>query len=408
MKAELHVKESIGLSDSLSVRNALEAELFKQNPWWEKPFTEDSLPRENYLGEIEKGLKQKEITFLVGMRRIGKTTILKQTIGRLLAKGVAQKDVFFVNLDSFSLLDKSIHELVEQYRQIHKKAANDFFYLVLDEVVSRTGFEKELKSLYDNDNVKIVCASSLATAMRDKKALLTGRTQTIEINPLTFQEFLAFKNAEIGKADRAKREGYFKDYLRIGGVPHYVLTEDKAYLNELVESILYKDVIAYHNITNEKPVKELFALLCRRVGKPTSYNKLARILGVSVDTVKRFVSYFEKAYLFHVVDRHAKSLNEKTTSPKKMYANDVGVKNLVSGEKDFGASFENLVFLKIKHENPEYYVENGVEIDFVTKNAAIEAKYGQELTEKQRKALSQLKKSGREAVIAQGVDYFRS
>lgn len=384
----------------------MEAELYKQNPWWEKSFTEDSVPRESYLDAIEKGFKQKEITFLVGMRRIGKTTILKQAIGRLLSQSVTPKDIFFVNLDSFSLMEYSIHDLVEQYRQIHKKAASDFFYLFLDEVVSRADFEKELKSLYDNDNVKIICSASLATAMRDKKALLTGRTHTLEVGPLSFQEFLAFKKAQIGKADRAKLEGYFKDYLRLGGVPQYVLTEDKAYLNELVESVLYKDVIAYHNITNEKAVKELFALLCRRIGKPTSYNKLSRILGVSVDTVKRFVSYFEKAYLFHVVDRYAKSLNEKTTSPKKMYANDVGVKNLVSGDKDVGASFENLVFLKIKNEKPEYYVENGVEIDFIIKSSAIEAKYGQDLTEKQRKALETLKKTGRKTTVAQGVDFF--
>jgi len=380
--------------------------LFKQNPWWEKPFAPEGLSRDRYLDAIEKRLQQKEITFLLGMRRIGKTTILKQAIGRLLAKGVAPQDVFFVNLDSFSLMDFSIHDLVERYRQIHKKGARDFFYLFLDEVASRTDFEKELKSLYDDDNVKIICSSSLVTLMRDKKALLSGRTQTIEVQPLSFPEFLVFKNAILGKADRAKLESYFNDYLRLGGVPHYVLTEDKEYLNELVESILYKDVIAYHKITNEKAVKELFALLCRRIGKPTSYNKLARILGVSVDTVKRYVGYFEKAYLFHVVDRHAKSLNEKMTSPKKMYANDVGVKNLVSGDKDVGASFENLVFLKIKDERPEYYAENGVEIDFVTATRAIEAKYGQVLPDNQANALETLKKTKRTVVIANGVDFF--
>ena len=85
--------------------------------------------------------------------------------------------------------------------------------------------------------------------MRDKKAHLTGRTKTIEVMPLTFQEFLQFKGAKIGKADKAKLESYFKDYLKMGGIPYYVLTGDRAYLNELVESIIYKDIILYIIIT---------------------------------------------------------------------------------------------------------------------------------------------------------------
>ncbi len=383
----------------------LEAELFKQNPWWEKPFSEESIPRPEYVDLAEKGLQNREIVFLIGLRRIGKTTVMRQLLNRLLAKGVKAEDVFFVNMDSFSLMGHSIHALVEKYRQIHKKAAAGFFYLFLDEVVSREGFEKELKSLYDNDNVKMVCSSSMATALRDKKALLTGRTKTIEVKPLSFQEFLVFKKAGAGRADRAKLEGYFDDYLRLGGVPLYVLNEDKDYLNELVEGIIYKDIIAYHKIGNEKVVKELFALLCRRVGKPTSYNKLARMLGVSVDSVKRYVGYFEKACLFHQVERNAKSLNEKITSPKKIYAGDVGIKNLVTGENDRGASFENLVFLKIREEKPEYLYEDGVEIDFITRDAVIEAKYQGEPNERQALKLGSLKKK-KKTVVAKGVDFF--
>src|SRR3989339_1228234 len=121
-------------------------------------------------------------------------------------------------------------------------------------------------------------------------------------------------------------------------MPHYVLTEEKNYLNELVENILYKDIIAYHKITAEKTIKELFVLLCQRVGKPTSYNKLAQILKISVDSVKRYVGYFEKAYLFYTLDKYAKSYNEKVTSPKKVYIGDIGIKNLITENKDLGAS----------------------------------------------------------------------
>jgi len=382
----------------------IEPELYKQNPWWEGKFEDKSFKREVYLDEIFKNIKTKEIIFLTGLRRIGKTTIIMQIIKQLLSKETRPEDIFFIRLDAFNLLEYSIHQLIEGYRRIHKKSASDFFYLFLDEVASRDNFEQELKSLYDGENIKIICSSSIATLMRDKKAFLTGRTKTIEIMPLTFKEFLQFKEAKISKADKAKLESYFKDYLRIGGVPYYVLTEDRAYLNELVESVVYKDIIAYHKISGEKSVKELFVLLCQRVGKPMSYNKLAELLKISVDSVKRYVGYFEKAYLFYVVDRYSKSTNEKVTSPKKIYIGDVGIKNLITEFKDLGASYENLVFLKIKDKKPSYYLENSVEIDFITKDSLIEAKYNQELNEKQLEAFNAVKSKNK--IIAKGYKFF--
>ncbi len=382
----------------------IESELYKQNPWWEGKFENKSIQRNIYLNEIFKNIKNKEIIFLTGLRRIGKTTLLMQIISKLLADKTKPEDILFIRLDSFNLLEYSIHQLVEEYRKTYKKSVTDFFYLFLDEVTSRDNFEQELKSLYDNENIKVICSSSIATLMRDKKAYLTGRTRTIEVMPLTFQEFLQFKGAKIGKADKAKLESYFKDYLKIGGIPYYVLTEDRAYLNELVESIVYKDIIAYHKISGEKAVKELFVLLCQRVGKPMSYNKLAEILKISVNSVKRYVSYFEKAYLFYVVDRYSKSANERITSPKKVYVGDVGIKNIITEFKDLGASYENLVFLKIKDKNPNYYLENSVEIDFITKDSLIEAKYNQELNKKQLKVFNSIKFKNK--IMANGYKFF--
>jgi len=381
----------------------METELFKQNPWWDKQFKEDSYLREKYLFEVFENLKSKDIIILTGLRRVGKTTIIKQVIKKLLEYNKPE-DIFFLNMDTFNLLAFTIHQLIEEYRKIHKKSTSDFFFLFLDEVSSKENFEQELKSIYDNENIKVICSSSIATLLRDKKAKLTGRTKTIEVMPLDFNEFLLFKGVKISKSDNSKVEGYFRDYLRIGGMPNYVLTEDRNYLNELIENIIYKDIIAYHNITAEKTIKELFVLLCQRVGKPLSYNKIADILKISVDSAKRYVGYFEKAYLFYIVDRYAKSYNEKVTSPKKIYAGDIGIKNIITGYKDLGASFENLVFLKIKSDNPSYYLENAIEIDFITKDILVEAKYGREMEKKQKDLFESIKVKNK--VIARDYSFF--
>lgn len=382
----------------------LETELFKQNPWWERKFKDNSYPRIEYIKQILGNLKSKEIIILTGLRRIGKTTILNQVVKHLIENKTKPEEIFFISMDAFNLLEFSIHQLIEEFRKIHKKASSDFFYLFLDEISSRDNFEQELKSIYDTENIKVICSSSIATLMRDKKAKLTGRTKTIEVMPLSFQEFLEFKEAKISKADSSKLESYFRDYLRIGGIPYYVLTGDKSYLNELVESIIYKDIIAYHKITAEKTIKELFILLCNRVGKPMSYNKIAEILKISVDSAKRYIGYFEKAYLFYTIDRYSRSLNEGITSPKKVYIGDVGIKNLITGFKDLGASYENLVFLNIKNKNPSYYFENSIEIDFITADSLIEAKYNQEMDKNQREVFDSIKIKNK--IIAKGYAFF--
>ncbi len=377
--------------------------LYKLNPWWKQKKTIVSKLRPDYVKEIDKHILTKEIIFLTGLRRVGKTTIMHQYIQKLL-ENTDPSSILFVNLDTFALLEFTIHDIVEEYRKIHKKNADEFFYLFLDEVTSKIDFEKELKSFYDVDAMKIICTSSIATMMRDKRALLTGRTITIEVLPLTFTEFLDFKEVTITESDKSKLQGYFEDYMRLGGMPQYVLTENDLYLNETVQNIIHKDIISQYNITSERVIKELFVLLCERVGKTISYSKLANILSISVDSVRRYIGYFESAYLFYVIQRYSKSPNENITSPKKIYAGDVGIRNIVTGFRDLGSIYENLVYLKVKHNDPNYFYENGIEIDFCYKDTLIEAKFGQEMTDKQQKLFDSFKAKNK--IIASGVEFF--
>ena len=107
----------------------IESELYKQNPWWEEKFEERTIPREIYTNEISKNMKSREIIFLTGLRRIGKTTILMQVIKQFLASKIKPEDILFIRLDSFNLLEYSIHQLIEEYRKLFKKSTSDFFYL---------------------------------------------------------------------------------------------------------------------------------------------------------------------------------------------------------------------------------------------------------------------------------------
>jgi predicted AAA+ superfamily ATPase len=127
-----------------------------------------------------------------------------------------------------------------------------------------------------------------------------------------------------------------------------------------------------------------------RAGKQASINKLANILKISPDTAKRYLHLFEETYLIYLIPRYGKT-NETLLSSKKVYAADLGIRNLFTGFRDKGALFENIVFLKIKHLHPAYIYEEGIELDFMTeKKILIEVKYGKTLNDKQKELFDKI------------------
>lgn len=357
--------------------------LHKLNPWWEggKPLPE-TFPRPRYLQRLKASLNLRDIVMVTGLRRVGKTTLLRQLIDVQLAD-VAPVDILYVSLDAYGLEAYSIHEIVEQYRMLHRHKMDRKVYLFLDEVTAKPDFNRELKDFYDHENVKIFASASSASLFRDQKAHLTGRTRTMEILPLDFDEFLMFKDVRISARDDHLRQSYFMEYLETGGLPEYVLTGDIVYLTELIDSILHKDIIAFHGLKDVTLVRDFFRLLMERVGKQFTANRVANILGISIDTVRRYMAYFLETYLIYTIERCGK-LNQRLRSPQKVYAGDVGIRNLATGFRDKGAVFENLVYLKIKHRNPCYVLEDGNEIDFLFDDVLMEVKLNHSLSGKQR------------------------
>jgi predicted AAA+ superfamily ATPase len=364
----------------------METILYKSNPWWEENFSFNGYERESYLSELQQVLPNRDIVFLTGLRRVGKSSLMKNFIAQLIQDhNVDPKEIFYISLDLYVLDAYSIGEIVNEYRKIHKLSSAQKIYLFLDEVTSKNAYQQELKNFYDLENMKIFASSSSASLLKDTNAYLTGRQRTIEVMPLSFEEYLQFKEIRIKKADAHLYESYFEEYMQDGGMPEYVLTGDVNYLQNLIENIISKDIIAHYNIRNGQVVKDFYKLLMERSGKLLTFNKIANILEISVDSAKRYFHYFEETYLIYSMTKHGK-LNEQLKSAKKVYASDVGLRNVVTGYRDKGAIFENLIYLKIKDRNPSYLYVDGIEIDFITEDGLlIEAKYNSVLNVKQQK-----------------------
>lgn len=366
----------------------MEKELYRYNPWWEKNTTlwNNLLDRTESFDAILPNISNKQVVFLTGLRRIGKTSLMKLCIKHLINKEkINPLHILYVSMDDFLFIGKSIIDIVESFKTIHKIKNEEQVYLFLDEITFVNEYELQLKNLYDKGNSKMFASSSSASLLRKQKGYLTGRSITFEVLPLSFEMYLQFKNIVVTKADEHLLETYFKDYLLTGGIPEYVLTNDAVYINELMDNMIYKDIAAVNGIRQTQQLKEYFLLLMERSGKTMSINKVAKILGISTETSKRYFDMFCDTFIVSPVTRFGK-LNEQLVSPKKIYCCDTGIRTFYTGERDWGALFENYAFLRLKHMNLSYIYENTIELDFISQNKVLmECKFHDEaLSEKQQ------------------------
>ena len=371
----------------------METVFYRYNPWWNNSLIlPDIIPRKNLVERLKVDLGTKDILFLTGLRRIGKTTLMKLLIESLInGKKVPHKNIFYISLDDYQLSKLSILEIIEEYRRIQQIPFREKIYVFLDEVTSKDDFEIQLKNIYDSGYIKVIASSSSTTLLKSKKPYLTGRNKLVEILPLDFEEYLQFKEITILPEDRALKQKYFEEYLSIGGIPEYVLRGDVEYLKEVIDDILYKDIISHYKVEDINILKDYFSLLMERAGKVVSTNKISKILEISPDTSNRYLKMFEDSYLIYKVSRFGKT-NETIRAAKKIYAADTGIKTFSTGFRDLGSLFENYVYLQIRDKKPRYVYKDGNEIDFMTQDKIlIEVKYGREIEGKQKELFDKYK-----------------
>lgn len=359
---------------------------YQYNPWWESLSPVDDLkPREKYLHDLRRFLDYKHIIILTGLRRVGKTSLMKLIIGELLSQNVEANHILYISLDDYLIQNNTMMEIVNEFRKLHKIKVEEKIYLFFDEVTYKENFHVQLKNIYDSQNAKIFVASSSSSKLQDKKASLTGRSVTVAIKPLDLNEFLYFKDIDIKKRDSQLYQSYFLDYIQTGGLPENVLNPSREYLMGLVDDIIQKDITAFHGLKNHHILRDYFTLLMERSGKQFSINKIGKILDISPDTSKRYLNYFESTYLIYLLPRWGKT-NQKLLSPKKIYAADLGIKYLFIGNRDIGSYFENYIYIELKDKKDLYYLyEDKTEIDFYTGDKIlIECKYYSELSEPQK------------------------
>ena len=346
----------------------MEDTYYAMNPWWEGGSPETGIPRPEYLSQLRAALSRKQIELVMGPRRVGKTTLSKQLVAHCLEEGTDARDLIYLALDHPRLMDAPISDHLRRFRSMFGHDRRRKLWLFLDEVQESPDWESELKALYDLENAKAVCTGSTAALLASQGGKLTGRQAVLTVYPLSFREFLTFREYDFSRAEDYRFVSAAEEYLQTGGYPEQVLEPSDLYLPQLLQDVVARDLVRLGRIRRPEIVQDLLRLLAAGVGTRTSYSRLSKALGVSVDTVKDYLSHLSQAYLVQALEKWTTSHTERVYAQRKVYFLDTGFKSILTGTGDIGAKAENAVFADLVRRGVScgYWAESEREVDFVS------------------------------------------
>ena len=324
------------------------------------------------IREIKQYLNLPHAIIISGLRRSGKSTVLKEIKHRY----YEDENIYYFNFEDERLVNFTLEDfnlLYETFIEIIGKS-NTFFF---DEIQVVNGWEAFVRRMNDKGYKFIITGSNSSMLSREMGTKLTGRSIVIGLYPFSFKECLSYANIDTHNTmllteDRALIKKEFNEYIDNGGMPEYRIYKNDKILKDLYENILYRDVIVRYNLSDEKSLKELTHFLFSNYGKEISYNNLKSMLNLgSANTVKHYMSYLENSYLIFTIPKYDKSLKKQIYSKKKIYVIDTGLINLISFKfsKNSGRILENIVFLELKRNNKDiFYHKEKSECDFILKD----------------------------------------
>ena len=352
------------------------------NDWnfWKKelPFT---YARESYDEKISSLIHYDEVVVIKGIRRSGKSTLMLNQIKKLLNTGVAKENILFVNLEDPRFINHLSVELLEDIKNVYLEyiAPSAKPYIFLDEVQNIIEWEKWINKEYELKKSYIVLSGSNSSMLSSEIASsLSGRYLSIEVAPLSFVEYLFFKNINISSKlelvdNKILLSREFENYLREGGFPkvlEYRSSDKRDLLVTYKDSILLKDIIARYKLNNFHVLEEISAFLLSNSGIIQSVSKLKNSFKISYDMASSYLEYLQNAYMLYEVKKFDYSLKKQNVNEKKYYSIDLGLSNImrVPNLQTRGADLETVVFLELKRRGYKVYyykTKNDLECDFL-------------------------------------------
>lgn len=377
------------------------------------------IQRETYLQQLINRMDNGEVKIVTGPRRSGKSWLLNRIFkDYLLSKGVPEENIIIVSFDvddeeeNGDLTDR---QALKSYIYSRITSEQAPYYIILDEIQEVEGFEKIVNGLNAKDNIDVyITGSNSHFLSSDIKTIFRGRGDEVRVHPFSFKEFCTDRTEPVSEL--------WKEYYTYGGMPGLLkqrTPEQKvAYLQRLWNKTYLDDVVERHNVKNREALSALADALCSSVGSLTNPNRVSNILQsvqkvkIDPDTVAKYISYLEEAFLFEGASRFNIKGNKYYESIKKYYAADVGLRNakLNFRQQEITHIMENVIYNELRMRG--YVVDVGLvearemrngkmeyiqyEVDFIASNGTdkyyIQSAFALDTEEKKEQELKSLLK----------------
>ncbi len=368
--------------------------LTRFNEWWTTKRVRENLLmqyKRPMFFNISKYMEDRQIILIYGLRRVGKTSLMYQLIQDLLDKGNNETTILYFSFDEQTT---DFEELIKTYEEkiLSKSISSKKLYFFLDEIQKVKDWEDKLKIYYDlYPNIKFVISGSASVQLeKNAKESLAGRILDFMLEPLSFEEFLSFKNVRIEKAKLEIMQKdimpLFYDYLKKGGFPEIVNEDDsekiKKYVKtSVIDKIIYQDLPSEFKIRDLELLKVLLEMIAFNPGMSVNFEKLSIDLKKNKNTILDYFYYLKYSLLVRLVANYREGFLVSSRKMKKAYLTNTAISFALCGEisdKLFEKIFENYAVIACDAKN---YYRNKSEIDVIIKKEGkiipIEVKYGE-------------------------------
>lgn len=337
------------------------------------------IKRKFYLEKIVKLIDTEDIKVITGVRRCGKTVLLKQIIDELENRGIASENIIYMSFESSKYKNIRNDDDLDEFIFSKTNNLNGKFYLLFDEIQKVKNWEVSLNSYRVDLECDIYITGSNSQLLSGELAtLISGRYISINMLPFSFKELIQYYDEMHENIDEIK---LFEQYLSYGGFPgllNYENEEKEKYLYDLYSTIVLNDILYKNKVKDLDLLERLMEFMISNIGQLFSANSISKYIKnenrkTTPHTIINYMDYARNAFIFYQIKRENIKQKKKLLISDKYYLVDSGFYFIFNGstQKNWGQLLENIVFLELIRQG--YSITIGkiqdLEVDFVCRKA---------------------------------------
>lgn len=337
------------------------------------------IKRKFYLEKIVKLIDTEDIKVITGVRRCGKTVLLKQIIDELENRGIASENIIYMSFESSKYKNIRNDDDLDEFIFSKTNNLNGKIYLLFDEIQKVKNWEVSLNSYRVDLECDIYITGSNSQLLSGELAtLISGRYISINMLPFSFKELIQYHDEMHENIDEIK---LFEQYLSYGGFPgllNYENEEKEKYLYDLYSTIVLNDILYKNKVKDLDLLERLMEFMISNIGQLFSANSISKYIKnenrkTTPHTIINYMDYARNAFILYQIKRENIKQKKKLLISDKYYLVDPGFYFIFNGptQRNWGQLLENIVFLELIRQG--YSITIGkiqdLEVDFVCRRA---------------------------------------